>query len=121
MTKVVDAATMISAPLFSNISQTSVTVTPQISDPDGVKDISCQLQSSAGVDIGLPVVPVNGVCTFAVSPNTTYKVVVTAKAARKDERGNVVSWESVSSVGTFTSLGLNDPVTSFGENVTVTL
>ncbi len=51
VTKVVDAPTSASAPTISNITQTSASATVNITDANGVRNLSCQLQTAAGVNV----------------------------------------------------------------------
>ncbi len=51
LTKQADAPTTANDPTISNITQTSANATVNISDINGVRNLSCQLQTAAGVNV----------------------------------------------------------------------
>jgi uncharacterized protein YjdB len=111
--KSVDAPTLANAPTPANITYNGFDVTVNITDADGVRNALCQLQTVAGVNIGAPVAPTNGKCTFtAIAPSTAYKIVTTAQVAQKDSRGNI-TWVNVSRDTIVTTTALTVPTASF--------
>ena len=59
-----DAPTVVNIPTVSAITYNSANISYNISDPDGLTNPICEVQTTTGTMIGSLMVPVNGVCAF---------------------------------------------------------